>query len=459
MTKDLQDYQQEAKEQQKILEQTAKQQQEVRSLFFSDKQKQIQEYFETTDKINKAFAGDNKKRIAYLEQLGILFNKNQEYQERMSAYELISYRMSYKQRLDIEKDLALQKLEIITELDEQQKQQHRQAIIDKYNFDNEQFQKSQQEKIDVFRNAIQANTPALTNLTDMVNKKYMSKTGYEIWQLNQSILAKKAEEMSRFADLKKSINEKDDTGNYIIDDTAERYKLLQQAEQAHQKELTAIVEAGKLERQELDKSHAEYQMTLYKQGLDLFGNVWNTATDIVKKSLGEQSTATKIMFGTQKAISIAQAVINTELAYTKALAEGGAIMGIPMATMVKGLGYASIGLMASQAIAGFKTGGYTGNLGTSQIAGVVHGQEYVLNAKATKRIGVDNLNKLNSGSGLGGNVNNISVHVTVNADGSSDVQASHQMGKQMGEAMVMAARQVLYQETKQGGHLDKLYRR
>lgn len=43
----------------------------------------------------------------------------------------------------------------------------------------------------------------------------------------------------------------------------------------------------------------------------------------------------------------------------------------------------------------FASGGYTGNMSTSAAAGVVHGQEYVLNAQATKRIGLGTLNALN----------------------------------------------------------------
>ena len=40
---------------------------------------------------------------------------------------------------------------------------------------------------------------------------------------------------------------------------------------------------------------------------------------------------------------------------------------------------------------GFESGGYTGDMGTKAVAGVVHGQEYVFNAKATKNIGAKNL--------------------------------------------------------------------
>jgi hypothetical protein len=50
------------------------------------------------------------------------------------------------------------------------------------------------------------------------------------------------------------------------------------------------------------------------------------------------------------------------------------------------------------AMPGFEDGGFTGNLGRKEIAGVVHGQEFVMNAGATARIGVDNLQALASGA-------------------------------------------------------------
>ena len=67
--------------------------------------------------------------------------------------------------------------------------------------------------------------------------------------------------------------------------------------------------------------------------------------------------------------------------------------------------------------AGFQTGGYTGNGGVSDVAGVVHGQEYVLNAAATKRVGVGTLDAINSGGTLGGG----SVNVTIQNYGTSKV--------------------------------------
>lgn len=49
-------------------------------------------------------------------------------------------------------------------------------------------------------------------------------------------------------------------------------------------------------------------------------------------------------------------------------------------------------------MAGFMKGGYTGNGAVDEVAGAVHGREYVMDAASTKAIGVDNLDALRSGA-------------------------------------------------------------
>lgn len=46
---------------------------------------------------------------------------------------------------------------------------------------------------------------------------------------------------------------------------------------------------------------------------------------------------------------------------------------------------------------GFKTGGYTGDVSTDDVAGVVHGKEYVFDAASTARIGKSNLDAMRAG--------------------------------------------------------------
>lgn len=73
----------------------------------------------------------------------------------------------------------------------------------------------------------------------------------------------------------------------------------------------------------------------------------------------------------------------------------------------------AVSSLSAPKLAGMSSGGYTGNMSTSSPAAVVHGQEFVLNAGATKSIGVDNLNFMNktgsvpsAGSGVNVTVNN-----------------------------------------------------
>ena len=209
---------------------------------------------------------------------------------------------------------------------------------------------------------------------------------------------------------------------------------------------------------EAERNVMSERLSIWSQGLDMVGGVWGQMTDIITNAYGKQSAAARAFFFVQKTIAAAQAVVNTEEAATKALAQGGALFGVPMATIVRASGYASAGIILGQGIAGafgkgYKTGGYTGNMGVNDVAGVVHGKEYVLNAAATKRIGVDNLNAMNKGASIGNN--NVSVNVVVNADGSSDVQANAQMGKQMGDAIKAAVLQTIVQEKRQGGLLAR----
>lgn len=71
---------------------------------------------------------------------------------------------------------------------------------------------------------------------------------------------------------------------------------------------------------------------------------------------------------------------------------------------------AVIGVMA--AFGGFRKGGYTGNAGVDEVAGVVHGKEYVFDAASTARIGIANLENLRSGKGISGQFSNNSGRVT-----------------------------------------------
>jgi phage-related minor tail protein len=101
-----------------------------------------------------------------------------------------------------------------------------------------------------------------------------------------------------------------------------------------------------------------------------------------------------------KAAAIAQTTIATYKSATESYA---ALAGIPV--IGPALGFAAAGAAITAGLAnvaaitgvGFKTGGYTGDVGTNDVAGVVHGKEYVFDAAATARIGKSNLDAIRAG--------------------------------------------------------------
>lgn len=93
-----------------------------------------------------------------------------------------------------------------------------------------------------------------------------------------------------------------------------------------------------------------------------------------------QESKNKELAAIGKAAAIAAATIEGIVLVQRTLASVPYPYSIPMATAA---GIAAAANVAKIAGVGFAEGGYTGNGGTRQVAGVVHGQEFVLNAKAT----------------------------------------------------------------------------
>ncbi|HDD8343215.1 TPA: hypothetical protein PBO43_004166, partial [Escherichia coli] len=107
---------------------------------------------------------------------------------------------------------------------------------------------------------------------------------------------------------------------------------------------------------DINKTNAErlkdIQAGYTSASLSMFSDLAGQSAQLLQSIGQEGSLAYKTLFFASKAAAIAQAVINTELAATKAMAEGGMIMGIPAATAIRAVGYASVGLIAGQTLAG-----------------------------------------------------------------------------------------------------------
>lgn len=246
----------------------------------------------------------------------------------------------------------------------------------------------------------------------------------------------------------------------------------------------------KVEINEENNKKLESIRDAYKLGsIAVFADLTSNAADMMKQMAGEGSTAYKVLFLASKAAAIAQAMVSTEVAAAKAL-ELGPIMGIPAASLIRGLGYASVGMIAATAVTGFSEGGYTGNGGKYEPKGVVHGGEFVLRKEVVEQPGMRSyLNQLNqrgyADGGYVGRTNNFSVpglgqssataspsaapqiHLHIQSDGSGGSVTATEGYEAMGRALLdtaraempKVARAVIIKEKGQNGLLDPSNRR
>lgn len=246
----------------------------------------------------------------------------------------------------------------------------------------------------------------------------------------------------------------------------------------------------KVEINEENNKKLESIQDAYKLGsIAVFADLTSNAADMMKQMAGEGSTAYKLLFLASKAAAIAQAMVSTEVAAAKAL-ELGPIMGIPAASLIRGLGYASVGMIAATAVTGFSEGGYTGNGGKYEPKGVVHGGEFVLRKEVVEQPGMrsylDQLNQRGyADGGYVGRSNNFSVpglgqssataspsaapqiHLHIQNDGSGGSVTATEGYEAMGRALLdtaraempKVARAVIIKEKGQNGLLDPSNRR
>lgn len=132
------------------------------------------------------------------------------------------------------------------------------------------------------------------------------------------------------------------------------------------------------------------------------------------------ATENRKLFNIGKAAAIANATVTAGQAIMNAYATKPWYLGLALGISAAATLYSQISQLKNIQ-PGFMRGGFTGNQPIDQVAGVVHGQEFVMNAAATSRIGARNLDALQQGSatvlpgrGLAANSSHIGVpNVTI----------------------------------------------
>lgn len=173
-------------------------------------------------------------------------------------------------------------------------------------------------------------------------------------------------------------------------------------------------------------------------------------TDFFSTLAGLSTSGNKRLADIGKRAAIVEATIKGYQAVQEALA---APPGWPYnAANVFAVGLLQAANVAKIAgVSGFEEGGYTGNGGRSQIAGVVHGQEYVVNADATAR-NRSALEAMNRGATFGGSGgSNVKVVVNNNADGT--VASTRERDTADGREIEVVIEKVVSQQIASGGRI------
>lgn len=227
-------------------------------------------------------------------------------------------------------------------------------------------------------------------------------------------------------------------------DYEQRLEVVRQFEQLHTDEVQKAAEA----RMAVEQSYQDAKRNLMlTQGEALFGDL----AGLAKGFAGEQSGIYRALFAVEKGFAIAQSAIAIQQSIAKAMAVGFPA-NIPLIGQAISQGASIMSSIKGISGEGFKQGGYTGNMGVNQVAGAVHGQEYVFDAQSTKRIGVDNLNAMRSGKSIGGG--DVNINVVVDAKGNAQVSGDNEkMGREMANGIKAVVMDVMRKEKRQGGML------
>ncbi|URJ84961.1 tape measure protein [Pasteurella multocida] len=204
------------------------------------------------------------------------------------------------------------------------------------------------------------------------------------------------------------------------------------------------------------------EMSTYAAGLNDLGGAFGNLASMVEQSAGKQSSAYKAMFAVSKAFAIAEATVKLSQAIAQAMADPTSLTPAQKFANMAAVAAAGVNVISQISSVGFSSGGYTGDGGKYQPAGIVHKGEYVITKEATARLGLDYLNFLNYGKrgfSSGGGVSvprlptssfqsstpNVSVKVINNGEPAQANVSTKQKGGQL-ELTIELVRNIAKQE-------------
>lgn len=394
--------------------------------FAEDKKRQIAE-------IQKANFGPQEAE--YLAKAKARYEHEEEMYLRKITEEIHTFKWSEEQKLDYHYETQRIIVSESGKNNDEIKELKLKALDEQYAIELEKTRFHAQNMRQEMQDSISS---LAVNTDDIFAKATMSAPDYAKWSLDNERSNSRATLKQKKISVEQNIATSD-----VFESEDERYEALLQANQEYRDALYAIDLQYDQQVKDLARSQYDAQMGIWQDLLSRTGTIFSQMAEMVKSTAGESSAAYKAMFFTNQAISMAQALINTEVAATKALAEGGMVAGIPMATAIRVLGYASVGMIGAQTIAGMAHDGID-NVPKEGTWLLDKGERVV-----DSRTNADLKNYLASGRGSGGDT---TIQVNVTDSGVSTQSSGDQ--KQLGDMIGNAVRAIIMKEKRQGGLLS-----
>lgn len=418
------------------------------------------------------------------------------YQAQLDA-ELKDWKSTEQEKLNQKVYINELMIQLDADMNDKQKQQAMQSLIDKSNYELSWMRLEQEQRISDAGEALRTDLQNIeikyaferqqieknAKSDDERQRRMALSYASEDYQKRQNLNAATAAWGRTFADLSGTGEqyriEQDRFSRYdesqalfdaqmaLANTAAEREAIWQ----AHHDRMTAI--------------ESDYQASSYSLQLGYGQQVTGALSGMFGAMLGESSSAYRALYTAQQSFALAQAGINVWKSASDAYAnEPGTvwqkIAAAAKATLDQGTFVAMIQAATPK---GFANGGYTGHGGKYEPAGVVHKGEGVLTQEEVKalggpqgfedlrksirrgyatgglvadthRVGMGAVSAINSGGGNGSGSGDVNITVNV-TDSGVTTQSNQSDQKQLGQMIGNAVRTVIRQEQRQGGLLAK----
>lgn len=383
------------------------------------------------------FAGSEQQALIKAENER--FTNSQSLNKAELEYDLNAYKMSESEKLEAQKNIQILQIKASTEFSDQEKQLREKSIRAQYDKELNEYRQLQWQKLAEYNKSL-ADIDATSR--DMIAQSTMTPQEYKQYSFKSGVDRSIDTSYYDQSQLISKIGNDD-----ALTDDQKKQKILD-AEKTFQDQRYAIIAKATKDEADLRNELYSDQLSLYGSLLSQAGSVWGSMTEMVKDSSGESSAAYKAMFLVQQAIAIGQQIINTELAAMQPIAQTG-IYGIPASTLIRGMGYASVGIIAAQTIAGIAHGGLE-NV-PSESTYLLDKGERVLSPRQNK----DLTNYLSNRESDVASTGNITIQVSVGDTGVTSTGGNNQDQRQLGQMIGNAVRAIIRQEKRQGGLLSK----